>query len=54
LFLKYKENGWETDSSTLLALTSSLLILVPFLIFRKNFMKNTKKKTSHNRCFIFR
>jgi hypothetical protein len=28
-------------------------ILVPFFIFRKKFMKKIKK-TSHNRCLIFR
>jgi hypothetical protein len=35
------------------ALSSSYPILVPFTIFKENFMKNIKK-TSYSRCLIFR
>jgi len=50
LFPKYRENGWESAASALTS--SSYPILVPFPIFRENFMKNIKKPPTADALYL--
>jgi hypothetical protein len=67
LFPKYRENGWESAASALRTIrksislaifreskstSSSYPILVPFPIFKENFMKNIKKPPTADALYL--